>query len=76
MVCIETQDIDGTFGKDSVWTQEHISQHWEGEKTQMWPPESCSGKKIKVKGCIKQFFLSQRTFAKSGLLCKAHWTQS
>lgn len=76
LVCIESQEIDRKFGNNSVWTQEHVSQPWEGEKTQMWPPESCSGKKRQVKGCIKQFFLSQRTVAKSGLLCKAHWAQS
>lgn len=76
MVCTENQEIDRKFGKDSVWTQEYINQPWKGEKTQMRPPESCSGKKRKCKGYVKQFFLSQRPVAKSGLLCKAHWARS
>lgn len=76
LFCIANQEIDRKSWEDTVWTQEHISQPREGEETKIWPPESCSGRKRKVKGCIKQFFLSQRTVAKSGLLCKAHWAHS
>lgn len=75
LVCTEKKEIGRKFGKDSVWTQERPGLPWEGEKTHMWPPESCSGKKRKSRGCIKQF-LHQRIVAKSGLLCKAPWARS